>query len=162
MRKVLSLGLVSLFLGMMAVTVAGQDQSENEGLRNRLVGAWRLAWLEEEGADGKIHRADCTGLLVYTRDGHMSVQVMYRNPPANSPAGANAAPVQYAQGGYEASFGTYEINERAHTFTYHVEGALVQTLIGKDLPRAFELSDKQLIVKSTRADEHWRVAWGHY
>ena len=162
MRKVLSLGLVSLFLGMMAVTVAAQDQSENEGLRNRFVGAWRLAWLEEEGADGKIHRADCAGLLVYTRDGHMSVQVMYRNPPANSPAGANAAPVQYAQGGYEASFGTYEIDERAHTFTYHVEGALVRTLIGKDLPRAFELSDKQLTVKSTRADEHWRVAWEHY
>jgi hypothetical protein len=33
---------------------------------------------------------------------------MYRNPPA----GTNPAPVQYAQGGYEASFGTYEIDER--------------------------------------------------
>ncbi len=53
----------------------------------------------------------------------MSVQVMYRNPPA----GANAAPVQYAQGGYEASFGTYEIDEHAHNFTFHVEGALVRT-----------------------------------
>ena len=48
----------------------------------------------------------------------MSVQVMYRNPPA----GTNAAPVQYAQGGYEASFGTYEIDEHAHTFTFHIEG----------------------------------------
>ena len=42
----------------------------------------------------------------------MSVQVMYRNPQANSQASSqattNAAPVQYAQGGYEASFGTYE------------------------------------------------------
>jgi len=162
MKKLFSLSLVALFFGMTAVTLAAQDRPVHESIRDRFVGAWRLAWLEEEGADGKIHRADCTGLLVYTRDGHMSVQVMYRNPPANSPAGANAAPVQYAQGGYEASFGTYEINERAHTFTYHVEGALVRTLIGKDLPRAFELSDKQLIVKSTRADEHWRVAWEHY
>jgi len=34
--------------------------------------------------------------------------------------------VQYAQGGYEASFGTYEIDESAHTFTYHVDGALVR------------------------------------
>lgn len=161
MKKLLSLCVVSLFFGMTA-TLAAQDRSPNEGTRERFVGAWRLAWLEEEGADGKIHRADCTGLLVYTSDGHMSVQVMYRNPPANSTAGSNAAPVQYAQGGYEASFGTYEIDERAHTFTYHVEGALVRTLIGKDLPRAFELSDKQLIVKSTRGDEHWRVAWQRY
>jgi hypothetical protein len=39
--------------------------------------------------------------------------------------------VQYAQGGYEASYGTYKINEDDHTFTYHVDGALVRSLIGK-------------------------------
>jgi Lipocalin-like domain len=159
MKKLLSLGVVSVFVGMTAMTLPGsQDRGENESIRDRFVGAWRLAWLEEQGADGKIHRADGTGLLVYTRDGHMSVQVMYRNPPG----GTNAAPLQYAQGGYEASFGTYEIDERAHSFTYHVEGALVRTLIGKDLARVFDFSGKQLIVKSTRPDEHWRVAWEHY
>jgi hypothetical protein len=159
MKKLLSLGVVALFIGMTAMSLSSsQDRGGNEDIRERFVGAWRLAWLEEEGADGRIHRADCTGLLVYTRDGHMSVQVMYRNPPA----GTNAAPVQYAQGGYEASFGTYEIDERAHRFTYHVEGALVQTLIGKDLTRVYDFSDRQLIVKSSSPDEHWRVAWEHY
>jgi hypothetical protein len=162
MKKLFSLGVVSLFIGMTAMTPSGaQDRDVNDGIRDRFVGAWRLDWLEEEGAEGKIHRADCTGLLVYTRDGHMSVQVMYRHPQANSQETTNPAPVQYAQGGYEASFGTYEIDERAHTFTYHVEGALVRTLIGKDLPRAFEFSGKQLIVKSSSLDEHWRVAWEH-
>ena len=72
------------------------------------------------------------------------------------------APAQYAVGGYEASFGTYEIDERSRVFTYHVEGALVRSLIGKDLPRAFEFSGKQLIVKSSSPKEHWRVAWEHY
>jgi len=163
MRKLLSLGVASLFIGMTAMTLPGsQDRDVNDGIRGRFIGAWRLAWLEEEGADGKIHRADCTGLLVYTRDGHMSVQVMYRNPQANSQAATNAAPVQYAQGGYEASFGTYEIDQRAHNFTYHVEGALVRTLIGKDLTRVYDFSGKQLIVKSSSPDEHWRVAWEHY
>jgi hypothetical protein len=158
MKKLLLLGVVCLFIGMTAMTLASQDRAGNDDIRGRFIGAWRLAWLEEEGADGKIHRADCTGLLVYTRDGHMSVQVMYRNPQA----GTNAASAQYAQGGYEASFGTYEINERAQSFTYHVEGALVRTLIGKDLTRAYDFSGKQLIVKSSSPDEHWRVAWEHY
>jgi hypothetical protein len=159
MKRLLSLGVVSLFIGITAMTLSGsQDRVGNEGIRGRFVGAWRLAWLEEESANGKIHRADCAGLLVVTRDGHMSVQVMYRNPHA----GTDAAPVQYAQGGYEASFGTYEIDERAHSFTYHVEGALVRTLIGKDLTRVYEFSGKQLIVKSSSPDEHWRVAWEHY
>ncbi len=74
MKKLLSVGVVSLFIGMTAITLSGsQDRGGNEGIRERFIGAWRLAWLEEEGVDGKIYRADCTGLLVYTRDGHMSV-----------------------------------------------------------------------------------------
>ncbi len=151
MRRLLALGVLLLLIGIIATRPCrSQDSGGGEGIQGRFVGAWRLAWLEEEGADGKIHRADCTGLLVYTRDGHMSVQVMYRNPPSDPQKATKAAPVQYAQGGYEASFGTYQIDERAQTFTFHVEGALVRTLIGKDLPRAFEFSGKQLIVKSTR------------
>jgi hypothetical protein len=159
MKKLFLLCVVSLFFAITSLsgsTLPGShDRDVNQGIRNRFIGAWRLAWLEEEGADGKIHRADCTGLLVFTPDGRMSVQVMYRNPQAGTAAG----PVQYAQGGYEASFGRYEIDERAHTFTYHVEGALVRTLVGKDLTRVYEFSGKQLIVKSSSPIEHWRVAW---
>jgi hypothetical protein len=158
MKKLLSLGVVFLFIGMTATTLSGTQDRDVNGGGERFVGAWRLASLEQEGADGKVHRADCTGLLVFTRDGHMSVQVMDRNPQAQTSAG----PEQYSQGGYEASFGSYEIDENSHAFTYHVEGALVRTLIGKDLPRAFEFSGNQLIVKSSSADEHWRVVWEHY
>jgi Lipocalin-like domain len=158
MRKLLSLGLVSLLIGITTATASGaQDRGGNDSFRDRFVGAWRLASLEQEGADGKSHKSDSAGLLVFTRDGHMSVQVMDRDPPAQAAAG----PEQYSQGGYEASFGTYQMDD-AHTFTFHVEGALVRSLIGKDLPRAFELSGKQLIVKSTRPDEHWRVTWERY
>jgi len=141
MKRLLSLGIVSLCIGETATTLSGSQGQSGKGrggndvIQERFVGAWRLASLEQQGADGQIHRADSAGLLVFTRDGHMSVQVMERNPQAQTPAG----PEQYSQGGYEASFGRYEIDD-AHTFTFHVEGALVRALIGKDLPRAFELS----------------------
>jgi len=159
MKKLIVLTLMTAFLGTASPTLSGsQEHDSRQEIQNRFVGAWRLVWLEEPDADGKIHKADCTGLLVYTRDGHMSVQVMYRNPQG----GGEAGPVQYAQGGYEASFGTYQINEKDHTFIFHVEGAMVRGLIGKDLPRIFELSGNQLIVKSTNPNEHWRVAWEHY
>jgi hypothetical protein len=163
MKKLFSLGVVLLLIGMTSTELSGsQGQSgkgrgENDVIQERFVGAWRLASLEVEGGDGQIHKSDSTGLLVFTRDGHMSVQVMERNPQTQTAAG----PEQYSQGGYEASFGTYEVDD-AHTFTFHVEGALVRTLVGKNLPRAFEFSGKQLIVNSTRPDEHWRVAWEHY
>lgn len=149
MKKVLLLFLVVLFCG--TATLSGSP--DRNSTRTQFVGAWHLLWLEEPAADGTIHKADCAGLLVYTPDGHMAVQVMYRNPKT-----PQAETVQYATGGYEASYGRYEIDD-AHTFTFHVEGALVRTLIGKDLTRVYELSGQQLIVKSADPNEHWRVAW---
>jgi hypothetical protein len=151
--------VIGLLCVVMATTTGveltgSHDAAAAQGDRERFVGAWRLVWLEEPGPDGKVHRADCTGLFVFTRDGYASVQVMYRNP-----GGGNAGPVRYAQGGYEASYGRYDVDERAHTWTFHVEGALVRSLVGKDLKRLYEFSGKQLIVKPSSPAERWRVAW---
>lgn len=93
-------------------------------------------------------------MLVATEDGHLAIQVMYQNAES-----AQNGPVQYAQGGHEASFGTYEIDQRASTFTYHVEGALVRTLIGQNQTRAYELSDDVMTVRSPDPTERWRARW---
>ena len=95
--------------------------------------------LEEPGADGQVHRADCTGMFVFTRNGKASVQVMYRTAQTGS---------AYAQGGYEASYGSYHVDSSS-TCTFHIEGALVRTLIGKDVKRGYEISNNRLIVKPT-------------
>ena len=129
-------------------------------VREALIGAWRLAWDEEEGADGRMNRAtDHKGTIIYTRDGHMSVQIML---PGTSDARRVTNPIKYDQGGYEAYFGTYEVDEHAHTVTHHVEGALVRSLVGKDLTRVYRFEGGKLILKSSRPDEHWTIAWEHY
>ena len=109
MKKLLALGVLSLFIGMTATTQSS-GQVGNDSIHDRFVGAWRLDSLEQEGAEGKVHKSDSAGMLVFTRDGHMSVQVMERNPQAQTPTG----PEQYSQGGYEASFGTYR-DRRKHS-----------------------------------------------
>src|SRR6476646_5258389 len=133
--------LIALALTRSTVLTARDSFAAAQGDRERFVGAWRLAWLEEPGADGRVHRADCTGQFVFTSDGYASVQVMYRNPD-----GGDAGPVQYAQGGYEASYGRYDIDERAQAWTFHVEGAMVRSLADTDLQRRYEFSGNQLIV----------------
>jgi hypothetical protein len=161
MKKRVSFGVVLMLIAVTTLSdsaLSGQDRAGSEDTRERFIGAWRLVWLEEPSADGTVHKADCTGMLVFTREDRMSVQVMYRNLQAGTPAG----PVQYAQGGYEATFGRYEIDPPSRTFTYHVEGGLVRSLLGKELVRSFELSGNRLIVKSSNPHEHWRVAWEHY
>jgi hypothetical protein len=136
------------------------EKSDAGSAKEKLIGAWRLAWEEEQGSDGKMkHIVDHKGTIVYTRDGHMSVQIML--PSTDAPRDVDN-PVKYDQGGYEAYYGSYEVNEQAHTVTHHVQGSLVRALVGKDLTRVYSFSDRQLILKSSRPDEHWTIAWEHY
>ena len=119
-------------------------------------GGWPRS--KRKGADRKIHKTNSIGLLVFTRDGHMSVQIMDRDPNAMQ----SGSPVQYGANGYEGYFGTFDVKEAAHSVTHHVEGALVRSLIGKDLTRIYSFSGKQLVLKSSRPDENWRIVWEHY
>jgi hypothetical protein len=158
MTRACSRSIPWLLLALAGLAQAGDaDRKPAGGSQDRFIGSWHLLTLEQDGADGTIHRADCTGMLVFTREGAMAVQVMYRSPKA----GGEAAPVQYATGGYEASFGRYVIDDQSRTFSYHVDGALVRSLIGNNLKRAFELFGKQLIVKPANPNEHWKVIWEH-
>jgi hypothetical protein len=147
----------ALFVGAAIAFSACTRSETNQRAADPIVGAYRLVSLEG-GSNGTLHRADCTGSLVLTREGRMSVQVMYRGQQPST----GAAPVQYAQGGYEASFGGFVVDEPGHRFTYHVDGALVRALVGKDMKRLYELSGNRLVVMPPTADENWRVTWERY
>jgi hypothetical protein len=140
-------------------TIAQAQSAKGQATdRERLIGAWHLAHIDSPGPDGKSANAvQPQGMLIYTSDGHMSVQLMY-------PKSANTQSNQYVQDGYEASFGSYDVDEATHTLTHHVQGSNTRDLlVGKDLPRVYQLNpDGRLIIKSTRPDEHWSVTWEHY
>ena len=125
--------------------------------RERLIGAWRLVSLAVPGPDGKILVSHPAGMLTYTQDGHVSVQLMY-------PASESAISNEYVLNGYEASFGSYDIDEAKHILTHHIQGANTRDLlVGKNLPRVYQFDvQRNLVIKSSRADEHWSVTWKHY
>lgn len=157
MKALLCWTLAAIVLLTGVSRAQAPEKKEGAGsAREKLIGAWHLASLEVPEADGKMNRVtDLKGMLLYTRDGHMSVQLMY-------PQSASGLTNDYVKNGYEASFGSYDVDEQAHTVTHHVQGSITEGLVGKDLPRAFQISDGRLIIKSTRADEHWSVTWEHY
>ncbi|ENN89346.1 hypothetical protein RHSP_00973 [Rhizobium freirei PRF 81] len=134
-------------------TVAGPrgQATVDAEIHARLEGAWRLVTIEQPDATGAMEPAEVEGLLVFTRDGHMAVQV--RNL---EPGHADSA---YSRGGYEASYGTIILDALNGSFVYRVEGALVRALVGQDFPRAYSFLDDRLILTSTRDDETWRVVW---
>jgi hypothetical protein len=126
------------------------------GVGSPLVGSWHLVWLELPGPDGALRRVmDAKGSLIYTPGGQVSVQVMY----ASASDTPSSGPVQYAQGGYEGSFGQYVVDEPTRTVTHRYDGANVRSLLGQDLPRRYEIVGRRLVLRSTRADERWSVTW---
>ena len=152
--KMIRFAMLALFLAVRADSQAPSAPATPD--KEKLVGAWRLASIV--GPDGQLVTAGVpVGMLIYTRDGHMSVQLMY---PKSSSSLSN----EYVRNGYEASFGSYDINEATHTVTHHVQGSNTgDLLIGKDLPRIFQFSaDGRLVIRSARPDEHWSVTWEHY
>ena len=152
-RSIVFIAMIALSVSLFAPAQTGRPGSGRE----RLIGAWHLVRIEAPGPDGKPAAGpQPKGMLIYTRDGHMSVQLMY-------PASASALSNEYVLNGYEASFGSYDVDEAAHTVTHHVQGSITRDLlVGKDLPRKFEFTtDGRLIIRSTRPDEHWLVTWAH-
>src|SRR4029078_7568010 len=162
MKRPLSFGVVPMLLAVVMLAGGAPSDSQDRDALARIpeqfMRAWRLVSSEVTDVYRKVHSGDSSGMFVFTREGRLAVQVMDRTPPAVPHAG----PEQYAQGGYEATFGRFEVDERTHTFTYYVEGALVRTLVGKALPRVYEFKGNQLIVKSANPAERWRAVWGHY
>ena len=152
MKSLLVVSVVVLVITGTAAESTHNARHRDAETQNRLVGAWKLVSLQEPGGDRQVHKADCAGMFVFTREGKASVQVMYGSAQTGS---------AYAQHGYEASYGSYRI-EDSSTFTFHIEGAFVRTLIGKDLKRAYEISGNRLTVTSTDPNEHWKVIWERY
>ena len=149
---------VTAIAGLIAIQSLMCQATNHRSDRERLIGAWHLEHIDSPGSDGQP--ADIpqpTGMLIYTRDGHMSVQLMY-------PKSAGSLSNEYVRNGYEASFGSYSIDERTHTLTHHVQGSVTgDALVGKDLPRLYAFTGQgRLVIRSANPAEHWSVTWQHY
>ncbi len=149
--------VVVAITGLSEAKSAKKQAAEPESAREKLIGAWHLVHIDAPGPDGKpTDIPQPIGMLIYTRDGHMSVQLMY-------PKSASALSNEYVLNGYEASFGSYDVDEAKHTVTHHVRGSVTRDLlVGKDLTRVYEFTrEGRLTIKSARPDEHWFVTWEH-
>jgi len=131
--------------------------SGDTGAREKLIGAWHLVRIDVPGHDGKsVPIPRPKGLLIYTRDGHMSVQLMY-------PESANTLSNEYVLNGYEASFGDYDVDETAHTDAPRTGIEYTHFACWQRSAAQVRIhSRRHLVIRSSRADEHWSVTWEHY
>lgn len=124
-----------------------------------LPGTWLLQSRIDVTPEGKRHPDPLLGddpvaLLIYDRTGHFAAQFMKRDRSSVAPAPANARNNTQAQGGYDAYFGTYTVDDGKGVVTQQLMGSLSPGNVGMVLTRAMEVSGDTLRIKleTTAAD----------
>jgi GNAT superfamily N-acetyltransferase len=124
-----------------------------EPLSSRLPGTWLLESRVDVTASGKRRIEPSLGddpvaLLFYDRSGHFAAQFMKRDRSVAAPDGPGGTPNNSrAQGGYDAYFGTYTVDDAQGTVTQRLVGALSAENVGSVLTRAMEVRGDRLVIR---------------
>jgi hypothetical protein len=128
------------------------------GLRERLLGSWRLLssdWHDEAGEVDSPLGDDPLGQLTYDDSGTVSAQLTRRNPLRFADDDWRCATADERAGawsGYFAYFGTYNVDEEACAVIHHVEGSSFPNLVGTEQRRGCTIAGNRLTLA---ADTPW-------
>lgn len=129
-------------------------------LSETLPGTWRLLSRIDVTASGERRPEPMLGedpeaLLIYDRNGHFAAQFMRRDRSVDIPDAPIAGPNNSrAQGGYDAYFGDYTIDDATSSVTQTLVGALSRESVGMVLTRQMEVAGDSLTIRlETRASD---------
>jgi hypothetical protein len=126
--------------------------AKGPALSATLPGTWQLLSRIDVTASGERRPEPSLGedplaLLIYDRSGHFAAQFMRRDRSVDIPEGPSAARNNSrAQGGYDAYFGTYTIDDAAGSVTQRLLGALSRENVGMVLTRAMDVRGDTLVI----------------
>lgn len=92
--------------------------------------------------------ADPVAMLIYDTSGHFAAQFMKRDRATSAVTEVRSAAANNsrAQGGYDAYFGTYEVDDSAGTVTQRLLGALSAENVGVVLTRDMQVDGDRLTI----------------
>ena len=129
--------------------------NEHDQTVKQFAGVWRLVSSEFRSSSGNVIHPlgeDARGVAIFTESGYMSAQLMRQNRAAfasGNQASGTPEEIQAALQGYVAYHGPCEVDVQQKTLTTQVEGSMFPNWVGGQQVRFYELSDKQLILKTT-------------
>jgi hypothetical protein len=139
---------------------SAQTSSNKPRAATQFIGTWRLVSFQGDSASRLVNRGPHPiGLIYYDVTGHMAVQIQpdrHRESwrPTQLPTPQQAVD---AVNGYTAYFGTYSIDEKAHTVTHHRVGALNLDIVDYIRRYEFNGSDRLTLVPVDRPGT--RLVW---
>jgi len=143
-------------ISALAIPLAAQTNTPAP-TSDQLIGAWRLVTIETVRPNGEViypyYGKHPQGLIMYAREGWMSVQIVSdpapTAPSASSRESVMSAPLadkSKAFDGYYAYYGTWTFDATNSTVTHHIQQSLTPGERGEDAVRHFVLDGDRLIL----------------
>jgi hypothetical protein len=114
--------------------------------RERLIGVWKLLSAEFHTTEGKViylWGKNATGVIIYSEEGYISGQIMKPDRPkfaSRDNLKGTPEEAKLAFDGYQAYYGTFDVNDAENMVIHHVTGNLFPNAVGIDLKRYYEFS----------------------
>jgi hypothetical protein len=125
------------------MTMTHRHEVYRPGIRERLVGCWRLVGFTvtaaEEGETDRPLGEDPLGTILYTPDGYMSAQLARSGPYEND---------QQPDAYYIAYSGPFDVDEQALTVAHHVEVSVIPNWLGTTQIRRVQFREPSTLVLS--------------
>ena len=117
-----------------------------QGLRERLIGAWKLVSYVEEPVDGSAPfypmGEEPQGIIMYTPDGYMSAQLMHPGRPKFASGDwfrGSDEEIKEEALGYIAYSGPFHTDEKKQTLTHSMFVSLFPNWLGQTQPRVVKI-----------------------
>ena len=140
----IKVALIAIGCAILPNRLAADDKSQ-------LQGVWRFQSEVDTRADGSVATigpaAGYSGLLVYTSDGYVSVNIMPKDRKWKGDSASESQLRETIETG-TAYFGRYEVDPKEHTVTHIVEVGLEPSDEGRRLVRKYELQDDTLVLSA--------------
>lgn len=126
-----------------------------------LVGAWRLKAFQIESSTGEVSYPfgeDAQGILLYSRCGLMSAQLMRKDRPqfeSGDQQVGTATEIEESFKNCVSYYGTYELHDDEGFVIHHVENSLFPNWEGTPQKRFFDLRNNTLRISTPP------VRWGN-
>jgi hypothetical protein len=142
--------------------------------RKKFIGMWKLvSGLSTDQVTGEVRYPwgkTPVGRLSYDEAGRVFAQLMkpgrrsvggmFDRGAAAAIADASADDMREMLTGFNAYFGTFEIDEPSRTVIHHLQSALIPSWVGTDQRRKYEFSGRdQLIILNTASQADYRLVW---
>jgi hypothetical protein len=152
-RKLVAiLSVVTAFAVVMpfaASDACAQQKAENTA--EQLIGHWTLVSVKNE-QDGKTTEPlgpNPKGLFIFDRSGRYALLMFMSDLPkfaSNNRDKGTPEENKAIVGGSLAHFGTYSVNEKEGSFSFHIEASTFPNWVGIDQKRLFSVSESELKV----------------